>query len=106
MRRVVADSALEGGGFEPSVPLGREVLERSNKPPRRAVLFHGDRGFESGSLQERGINKTIAARKAQTRSGSRLCPLALPVALQGRYIALEQGRISDRSGEFHQTNTV
>jgi hypothetical protein len=25
------DSAAEGKGFEPSVPLGREMLERSNK---------------------------------------------------------------------------
>jgi hypothetical protein len=38
--RFAEDSALEEDGFEPSVPLGREVLERSNISTRW-VLFQG-----------------------------------------------------------------
>jgi len=36
------DSPLEEDGFEPSVPLGREVLERSNILTRWVLLRRGD----------------------------------------------------------------
>jgi hypothetical protein len=55
--RFARDSALEGGGFEPSVP-GRETVKpsRGNEPScleKRADLFW-NRRFESTSLQ-RGV---------------------------------------------------
>jgi hypothetical protein len=44
----------EGDGFEPSVPLGREVAEKSGKTvSTNGLFFTGDRGFESVSLQRR-----------------------------------------------------
>ena len=44
----------EEAGFEPSVPLAREVLERSNKTVATSgFFFTEDRGFEFFSLQRR-----------------------------------------------------
>jgi hypothetical protein len=52
--RFVADSPVEGDGFEPSVPLGREVPEKSDKTvSTNGLFFTGDQGFESVFLQRR-----------------------------------------------------
>src|SRR4029077_11264031 len=65
--RGFADSPLERDGFEPSVPLGRAVLERSNKPSRR-VGGYSSRGTEgsnpSPSSNESAAN-LIGAAKAR-----------------------------------------
>src|SRR5712671_2140095 len=47
--REFADSPLEEDGFEPSVPLGREVLERSNISTRWVLLRGGTEGSNPSS---------------------------------------------------------
>jgi hypothetical protein len=54
--QVRTDSPLEEEGFEPSVPLGREVPERLNKTVSTSgFFFTGDRGFGSASLHRKGM---------------------------------------------------
>jgi hypothetical protein len=48
----VDDSALEEDGFEPSVPLGRKVLERSNISTRRVLLHGGTEDSNPSSCKE------------------------------------------------------
>jgi hypothetical protein len=57
--RFVADSALEGSGFEPSVPLrecrrSEPLARKETSGVGNGVSSTGDRWFESGSLQ-RGV---------------------------------------------------
>src|SRR5580693_5147402 len=46
-------SPLEGGGFEPSVPLRRTYSSKRFVRPFQQFPSERDRGFESGSLQRR-----------------------------------------------------
>ena len=56
--RFAPDSPLEEDGFEPSVPLGRKVLERSNISTRRVLLHGGTEGSNpSSSSRESRANR-------------------------------------------------
>jgi hypothetical protein len=52
--RFAPDSPLEGGGFEPSVPLRRTYSSKRFVRPFQQFPSERDRGFEAGSLQ-RGV---------------------------------------------------
>jgi hypothetical protein len=61
--RGFADSLLEEDGFEPSVPLGREVLERSNISTRWVLLQGGTEGSNpSSSSEESATNRSRRRR--------------------------------------------
>ena len=60
------DSPLEGDGFEPSVPLGREVLEGSNKTVSTSGSFFTGTGAQFLPARARGGG---TAEKAATMGG-------------------------------------
>src|SRR5438552_17172547 len=77
--RFAMDSAVEGSGFEPSVPLQVLIVSRSplvvsvtrfRKERKSPLPRTGDRGFESTSLQRRVLCEPNAGGPSPTRERS------------------------------------
>jgi len=66
---------VEEDGFEPSVPLGREQAEKSDQIVSTiGLVFTGDRGFESVSLQQRvRLSLALAFVSGEPRLSARVC---------------------------------
>jgi hypothetical protein len=76
---VRTDSPAEEDGFEPSVPLGREVLERSNISTRWVLLHGGTEGSNPSSSSEESAANPESLDQAVLISGA-----SRPVIAQSR----------------------